>query len=104
MAGVYEGTYTAGIAEVAVRIATRAAVAYLDAHGLKADDEALANSLKAMCKIRLPAALHDANEAIQCGMASVAEHTFRASMALAGIEAAKEAGYPAAWPTAHGPA
>jgi hypothetical protein len=82
------------LVEAACQVAMRAAASYLQAHNLRADDSALAACLRSHCKIALPAALHDAKEALDCGMGQAAEATFRASMALAGIEAAKEAGQP----------
>lgn len=81
------------LAKVAMAAAQRAAVEWLRVHNQKADADALAECLAAMVKIRMPAALHDARQALECNMGKVAERTFLASMALAGIEAAKEAGY-----------
>lgn len=77
---------------VAAHIAMRAAAAYLIQHDLDADDAVLTECLKSHCHIRLPQAMDDAKQAL--GMGSLAEHTFRASMALAGIDAAKECGFP----------
>ena len=79
----------AGAAEVAMR----AAVEYLCEHKLTADPEALVECLRSWIKIKLPEALRDAKDALDCGpgMRMIAERTFNASMALAGIEAAKEA-------------
>jgi hypothetical protein len=70
--------------------AMRAAAEYLRVHGLTADLDTLLACLRANAKIRLPQALAEAKEALDCGMAQVAEATFRATMALAGIDAAKE--------------
>jgi hypothetical protein len=84
----------ANLADVAVTIATRAAAEYLRVHCLKADPEALAECLKSWCKIQLPRALADAKDALDARMPQVAEATFAASMVQAGIEAAKEAGFP----------
>lgn len=39
-------------------------------------------------------AIHDAQEALDCGMKEAAVMTFKASMVQAGIEAAKECGFP----------
>jgi len=84
------------LTEVAATIAARSASRYLERHNLKAESpESLAESLRAMVKFRLPEALRDAKEALDCGMGKVAEATFATTMALAGIEAAKEAGFPA---------
>jgi hypothetical protein len=71
-------------------VAMRAAAKYIRTHGLKADMDVLIVSLRANAKIRLPKAMADAKEALDCGMAQVAEATFLAEMALAGIDAAKE--------------
>ena len=84
------------LTEVAATIAAKSARIYLERHNLKAESpESLAESLRAMVKFRLPEALRDAKEALDCGMGKVAEATFATTMALAGIEAAKEAGIPA---------
>jgi hypothetical protein len=82
------------LADVAVEIAARAAVAYLRQHNIDADPRALEATLKSWVKIKLPEALRDAKQALEAGMGQAAEATFKASMALAGIEAAKEAGFP----------
>lgn len=76
----------------AIRAAARGAAEYLKAHGLTADNEALAECLRANIKIRIPDALREAKEAMGCNMGRVAELTFGASMMQAGIEAAKECG------------
>ena len=84
------------LTEAAITIAARSASVYLERHNLKAESpESLAESLWAMVKIRLPEALRDAKEALDCHMDKAAEATFAATMAEAGIEAAKEAGIPA---------
>lgn len=85
---------TNDLGTVAAQIAMKSAVQYLTVHKLKADPAALAECLKSWCKIQLPAALHDAREAMNCGMSQIAEATFAATMSIAGIEAAKEAGFP----------
>lgn len=74
--------------------AMRAAADYLAIHHLTADMDALCACLRSWSKIALPKALRDAREAIDAGMGEVGVQTFLASMALAGIEAAKEAGRP----------
>lgn len=79
---------------VAANAAMRASLEYLKAHNLKAEAGPLAECLRSHVKFRFPLALKDALEALECGMAKVAQSTFLASMALAGIEAAKEAGLP----------
>ena len=87
-------TPTGALAEAAMKIATRGAVAYLDKNHLQADASALAECLRSWVKIQMPQALKDAKEALAVGMGQVAEQTFAASMVLAGVEAAKEAGFP----------
>ena len=82
------------LGQIAVETATRAALEYLRAHDQEADSGALAECLRSWSKAKLAEALHDAREAIGAGMGQVAEATFRASMAQAGIEAAQEAGFP----------
>ena len=88
-------TYNIGLARFAVDAAARSAVEYLKAHNLKADPDALLSCIRSWCKIKLPEALRDAKDALDAGMSQAAEQTFAATMALAGIEAAKEAGLPA---------
>ena len=76
-------------------IANRAANEYLAGHGLKADEKALVACLTSWVQTKFPEAMKDARTALDCGMKQVAEQTFAASMALAGVEAAKESGFPA---------
>ena len=84
------------LTEAATIIAARSARIYLEQHNLKAESpESLAESLQAMVKFRLPEALRDAKEALDCHMDKAAEATFATTMAEAGIDAAKEAGIPA---------
>ena len=83
------------LVKFAVDAAIRGAVEYLKAHNLAADPDALLSCVRSWCKIKLPEALRDAKDALDAGMSEVAEQTFAATMALAGIEAAKEAGSPA---------
>lgn len=85
-----------GLGTVAANVAMKAAVEYVRVHRLQYDAEALCNCIKSWCKIMLPQALKDAKEAIDCGMTAIAEMTFKATMAKAGIEAAREAGMPLA--------
>lgn len=81
---------------VAVAVAEKAAREYLRTHGLKSvDPDAAGACLKSWIMHKLPGAMKDAKDALDCGMKQIAETTFRASMALAGIEAAKEFGVPA---------
>lgn len=83
-----------GIAELAMCHAAGSATLYINTHNLQADPVALAECLTFWVRAKLPEALHDSSEAIAAGMGAYAERTFLASMALAGIEAAKEAGFP----------
>ena len=83
-----------GLGQVIVETAYKAARAYLIQHNLKAEHEALMSCVKSWCKIKLPEAITDYEEANKIGMKQCAEQTFLASFALAGIEAAKEAGFP----------
>jgi len=61
-------------------------------HRLTTDLDVLHERLKENVKIRLPEALADAKEALDGGMAQIAEVTFALTMALAGIDPAKEYG------------
>ncbi len=61
---------------------------------LYAHPMALRSCLTSMVVIRLPQALQEAKETLDVHMDQVAEQTFAASMVLAGIEAAKEVGFP----------
>ena len=74
--------------------AMKAAADYLRRHKLTADVDALLACLRSWAKIQLPIALAEAKQAADCGMDQIAIATFTASMAQAGIEAAKEAGFP----------
>jgi hypothetical protein len=75
----------------AAEIAMRAAADYITRKGLKVTDYvALTNALKRHAKAALHEAIKDAKEALDAGMGSAAEATFRLSMAKAGIDAAKE--------------
>jgi hypothetical protein len=86
---------------IAANVAMKAAAEYIRANNLKVlDYEAATECLKSYCKTRLPIALQEAKEALDCGMTQVAEMTFKATMAQAGIEAAKEF----AWPMDYQPA
>lgn len=84
----------ARLVDAGAQIAMRAAAEYLRRHDLGADPAALTATLRAWLKIKLPEAMRDARQALEAGMGKVAEQTFAASMAQAGIEAAKEAGFP----------
>jgi hypothetical protein len=81
---------------IAAETAMRAAAEYVRTNGLKVlDYDAATACLRSYCKVYLPSALADAKSALDCGMGQVAETTFKATMALAGIEAAKEFAWPA---------
>ena len=77
--------------DAAAKIAIIGAREYLRVHNLQADETALVACCKSWLKIKLPEALNDAKAAMDCGMHQAAEATFKATMILAGIEAAKEA-------------
>ena len=77
---------------LAAETAARAAGVYLRQHKMTYDIDALSACLKSWCKAKLIEALHDAKEAFDAGMGQMAEMTFKATMAEAGIEAAKECG------------
>ncbi len=85
---------TGKFAEAASSAAMHAAAEYLEKHGLEAEPEAVCSCIRAHVKARMGEALHDAREAADAGMTRIATDTFLATMALAGIEAAKEAGVP----------
>ena len=85
---------TEHLAAIAIQSAAMAARAYLNNHDLSADPDALCECIKSHVKISLPVALADAQQALDVGMKDAAAATFIASMRLAGIEAAKEAGFP----------
>ena len=82
---------TDGLAKAATLCTVSGAANYLRVHKLQADNDLLAECLKRHLQSALPKALADAKEALECGMDAVAEETFKASMVLAGINAAKEA-------------
>jgi hypothetical protein len=84
------------LVDVAMITAMRAAREWFAQHKeAKYDFATLGECLKANVKIRLPQALADAKAAIECNMGQVAQQTFFATMALAGIDAAKECCMPA---------
>ncbi len=80
------------LANEGANAAMLAAVQYIRQNSLKYDADALVACLRSHCKASLPAALHDFRDAADCHMDQIAISTFRATMAFAGIEAAKEAG------------
>jgi len=87
------------LGERTVEIATEAAMQYLETHNLAADPDALASCLSSWVRAKLPDGLSDAKEALEAGLTEYAELTYRATIVLAGIEAAKEAGFPASQQT-----
>lgn len=79
------------LGDMAANVTLHAAVNYVRSKNLSVTDyEAAAECIKRHCKGNLDVALRDAKEAIECGMTSAAEATFRLSMVQAGINAAKE--------------
>ena len=90
-----DGQKQTTLADVALQIVTLSAREYLSQHNLVASKEALTACVVSWTKIKLPEALRDAKEALASPLTErYAEATFKASMVLAGIEAAKEAGFP----------
>lgn len=83
------------LGERTFEIATLAAMRYLETHGLTASPDALASCLTSWVRAKLPEALRDAREAVDAGMSEYADLTYKATIVLAGIEAAKEAGFAA---------
>lgn len=79
---------------VAADTAMKAAVQYIHANGLGYDLDALLACLRANVKARFQEALADSKRALDANMGKIAEQTFLATMALAGIDAAKEASFP----------
>ena len=82
------------LGSIAADTAMKAAIQYLTEHDLEADDDVLVDHLRSCMKAKMPEAIKDASDAIAVGMGKIAETTFLLSAALAGIEAAKEAGHP----------
>ena len=72
---------------------------YLETHNLTASPDTLASCLTSWVRAKLPEALRDAQEAVDAGLSEYGELTYKATIALAGIEAAKEAGFPASQQT-----
>jgi hypothetical protein len=84
---------TAALTAAAGEIMTRAARRRLEALGwqpdyIAADAEPIAHAVLEAAAEVLDTAFGDAREAIAAGMPAVAEQTFKASLVLAGIEAA----------------
>lgn len=80
------------LARGAAAVAMRAAVAYAREQGadMTGKEDALVEALKRHVTAAVDPALTDARAALECGMAWAAQATFSASMAVAGIAAAKE--------------
>lgn len=77
---------------LAVDTAARAARVWFDQHPeFSFETDTLVACLRSNVKIRMERALIDAREALDAGMGDAAISTFKAEMALAGIDAAKEA-------------
>ena len=74
----------------ACEVAAKYAAEYVRRHNLTAPTDALSESVIANVRVQLPQAIQDAKDAAEIGMRDVASSTFAASMALAGIKAAKE--------------
>lgn len=94
MANLDTDTAVKGLGGAAAQIAMKAAAEYLHQHKLTAAPEALEGCLRSWCRIKFPEAMADAKAALDAHMDDIATQTFAATMALAGIEAAKEAGFP----------
>jgi hypothetical protein len=90
---------TETLGEQTLHIAAQAALRYLETHNLTADPDALASCLTSWVRAKLPEALRDAKEAVDAGLSEYGELTYKATIALAGIEAAKEAGFAASQKT-----
>jgi hypothetical protein len=84
------GNKVNGLATIAAQAVLNGAVEYLRANKLTADNGLLASKCREHARLALRPALADAKEAIDAHMGQCAEATFLASMALAGIAAAKE--------------
>ncbi len=83
------------LSDTAFACALHGAIQYMEAHDLKPlSEQALSECLRSWVKIKLPEALADAKDAIEAHLGGYAESTFKATIVLAGIEAAKECGFP----------
>lgn len=84
-----QGVDTLG--QMAAKVATDAALTYLERHKALTlvNCDALSEHLRRCCRAALPQALADAKAALDCGMREAAIATFKASMVIAGIAAAK---------------
>jgi hypothetical protein len=82
------------LAERIVLVAQESAEIYLKTHYLHADRAVLFECVKSWCRVKLPEALADAKQAYEIGMNQWGQKAFFATFIQAGIEAAKEAGFP----------
>ena len=85
-------TTESSLAKAAVEISAQAAALWARQNDYYFSDEdvrAFGNLLRSRLKIGIDEALADARNAMACGMVDAAEMTFRASLVLIGIEAAK---------------
>lgn len=82
------------LANMAAAITVNAAIEYLKRKNLSADPGELVTACKAYTKASLREAITDAKEALDCHMEAAAVSTFKASMILAGIRAAREVAKP----------
>ncbi len=80
--------------QLAIVVAYRGATEWLEANRHEADEASLIECVKSWCRIKFPVAVKDARQAYEAGHLDAAILTFDASMVQAGIEAAKEAGWP----------
>lgn len=84
------------LATIAAETCMKAAAEYIICNNLKVVDyDAATACLQTWCKSKLDEALADAKQALDANMGQIAEITFKATMAKAGIEAAKEFAIPA---------
>ncbi|MGA2253049.1 MAG: hypothetical protein ABSG53_00170 [Thermoguttaceae bacterium] len=80
--------------KLAIVIAIRGAQEWLRSNRQEADECALYECCKSWARAKFPQAVKEAREAFDAGHADLALATFDASMIEAGVEAAKEAGWP----------
>ena len=81
---------TEKVVAAAKSIACWGARTYLEANDKTADTDTLARAIIVKLKTAMPEALRDAKEAFAANMGDAAVETFRVSIVLAGVEAAKE--------------
>jgi len=79
------------IGKESAEIAMQAAAQYIRTHKLVVRDyEAAIECLRSHVRASMPKIMDETKAALDCGMEAVAAQTFRAGLALVGIEAAKE--------------